>query len=213
MLHDFTVWSGEGEFNPLVSPRSFVATESESHFAPANGIWYIKGGLYGAPGAAFGGIAPPEGGPVREAMNLYQQAIHATTLEERRAIFQKIFDLDAEHLWTISIATSPPALVVVKDGFHNVPRNAIQGATYDTPAGAGIETYFWDHPEDSPAAIAQMKAEMTTVTPPPDAVNAKTLRSAGGGFGALVRQVGSRHRGGPGSCWPGCGIRTSDGVS
>ena len=36
LLHDFTVWTGESEFNPMVEPRSFVATYGESHFAPAN---------------------------------------------------------------------------------------------------------------------------------------------------------------------------------
>ncbi len=189
LLHDFTVWSGEGEFAPMVSPRSFVASETESHFAPANGTWFLKGGLYGSPAAAFGGIAPPVGGPIREAMELYQQAVRAPTLPERQAIFGKIFDLDAAHLFTISIVTSPPGLVVVKDGFRNVPHNAILGASFDTPAGTGIETYFWDHPQDSPAAIAQIKAEMTTITPPPDAVNVKTLRSVGGGLGAFISKI------------------------
>ncbi len=55
-------------------------------------------------------------------------------------------DIAAENLWSISIATPPPVLAVVKDGVCNVPRNAMTGVAYNTPANAGIETFFFDKP-------------------------------------------------------------------
>ena len=196
LLHDFTVWSGESEFDPVIQPRSFVPMSGESYFASGYGVWYAKGGLYGNSAALRGGIEPPAGSPARTAQELLAQVAGTSSLEERQAIFAKIFDIDAEEVWSISIATSPPALAVVKDGFRNVPRTAIVGADYLNPAADGIETYFFDQPRDSAGAIAQIKREMTTVTPQPDAINAKTLRVAGGGsasalIGKLVTAFGA----------------------
>jgi ABC-type dipeptide/oligopeptide/nickel transport system permease component/ABC-type transport system substrate-binding protein len=184
LLHDFTVWTGESEFIPIVEPRSFVATQAESHFAPAYGIWYQRGGLYAEDPGAVGGIEPPRDGPVRRAQERLEQAYAAPDQASRIRLFKDIFAIAAENVWSISIATPPPQLVVVKDGFRNVPRTAIAGNNYATPANAGIETFFFDAPADSPGAIARIKEEMTTITPPPDAVDADTLQAAGRGFSA-----------------------------
>ena len=190
LLHDFTVWSGESEFDPAIEPRSFVPANGESHFAPGYGIWYQKGGLYGNPQAKFGGVEPPEGSPSRRAQELLSRVVTASSLEERQAIFAQIFDICAREVWSISVATSPPQLAVVKDGFRGVPRNAIVGADYSTPAATGIETYFFDQPHDSAGAVAQIKREMTTVTPQPDALDLKTKRAVGGGsVAALISKI------------------------
>jgi ABC-type dipeptide/oligopeptide/nickel transport system permease component len=62
------------------------------------------------------------------------------------------------------------------------------GASYSTPANAGIETFFFEKPKDSPGAIAQIKAEMTTVTPAPDAGTVTSAPEAqSGGFAKLVK--------------------------
>ena len=150
MLHDFTVWSGESEFNPVVEPRSFAPVEGESFFAPAYGMWYQKGGMFGNPQAAFGGLAPPVGSPSREAQNLVHEVQHTASLEERQSLFAKVFDIDAEQVWSISVSTPPPALVVVKDGFHNVPRNAHRRLRPTIPPlPAGSKRSFFDQPGDS----------------------------------------------------------------
>lgn len=188
LLHDFSVWAGESEFNPLVEPRSFVPTYSESHHAPAYGTWFQKGGLYGNPLALQGGIEPPVGGVIRRTMELLDQATAAPTRDAQIELFGKITDIAAEQVWSISIASPPPQLVVVRNGFRNVPRVAIAGNTYSTPANAGIETYYFDEPTDSPGAIDQIKQEMTTVTPLPEAVDVQTLEVAEGGrLGGVIR--------------------------
>lgn len=206
LLHDFTVWTGESEFNPLVEPRSFVPIYSESHHAIGFGIWFAKGGLHGDPLARQGGIEPPPGSDIRRAMEWLDQALRATDRAEQIRLFHQIAELAANNVWTIGIATPPPQLVVVQNGFRNVPRNAIFGAAYATPSNTGIETYFFDQPHDSPGARAQIKREMTTITPPPDAVDTKTLavtrstgwgkllgRVAGGGFVVGLVWLGWRH--------------------
>lgn len=187
LLHDFTVWTGESEFNPMVEPRSFVATYGESHFAPGNAVWYERGGLYGDPRSKLGGIEPPPGGPIRTAQELLEEALRSTSRDQQVKLFDKIFDIAAENVWSISISTPPPNLVAVKNGFKNVPHVAIDGFVYSSPAHTGIETYYFEKPSDSKAAIAQIKHEIVTITPPPTSVDPENLEPATrGGFRKLL---------------------------
>lgn len=187
LLHDFTVWYGESEFNPVVQPRSFVPVNTESHFAPAYGRWYEEGGMYGSEGDEFGGKEPPEGGPIRQAMLLLEEVKKIRDTEQQVELFRKIFDINKENLWSISISTPPPSLMVVKNGFRNVPKVVANGYAYGTPYNAGIETFFFEEPYDSPAAISQIKSEMITVTPPSTAIDLETLESRNsGGIGSLL---------------------------
>lgn len=166
--HDFTVWTSESEFYPLVEPRNFVPTYFESFYAPGFGTWYQHGGLYGDPAARRpSALEPPKGHPLRRAMELLDAANAMPAEADRIAQFAQIQDIAAEEVWTISIASPPPQLVVVKNGFRNVPRTALFGANFQSPANTGIETYFWDQPAEGAAAAAQTKEAIATVTPPP----------------------------------------------
>lgn len=164
--HDFTVWTGESEFYPLVEPRNFVPTYFESFYAPAFGWWYQYGGLHGDPAANRpNALEPPRGHPLRRAMELLDETTMMPSEAERIAKFREVQEIAAENVWTISIATPPPQLVVVKKGFKNVPRTALFGANLQTPANAGIETYFWENAKEDPAIVAQTKDALTAVTP------------------------------------------------
>ncbi len=166
--HDFTVWTGESEFYPLVEPRNFVPTYFESFYAPAFGWWYQYGGLHGDPAARRPNAQePPRGHPLRRAMELLDEAMVLTSEEERRARFREILDIAADNVWSISIATPPPQLVVVKNGFRNVPKMALFGANLQTPANAGIETYFWENPRVDPVVHAQVRQALTEPDPWP----------------------------------------------
>ena len=170
--HDFTVWTGESEFYPLVEPRNFVPTYFESFYAPAFGWWYQYGGLHGDPAANRpNAIEPPVGHPLRRAMELLDETSAMTSEAERIAHFNAVQEIAADNVWTISIATPPPQLVVVKKGFKNVPRTALFGANFQSPANAGIETYFWERPVEDPAIAAQTKESIMTVTPWPRSVS------------------------------------------
>ncbi len=193
LLHDFTVWTGESEFNPMVEPRSFVATYAESHFAPATGVWFQKGGLYGNPKALEGGIPAAKNSALLRGQQILERAKQAPTLAQQVKIFNEALEIAADELWSISIATPPPQLCVVKNGFRNVPRNVLYGASYSTPANGGIETFYFEKPSDSPGAIAQIKQEMITVTPAPDAGNTNVSNSEApveaksSGLGGLIK--------------------------
>ncbi|HEU5078823.1 MAG TPA: ABC transporter substrate-binding protein [Opitutaceae bacterium] len=172
--HDFDVWIGNSEFDPLLDPRNFVPTFGESFFAPGYGLWYRYGGLYGDPTVRDhkGALAPPPNHPLRREMELLDQAYTSSSREAARQFFQGIQHIAAENVWSISIATAPPQLVVVKNGFRNVPDHAIAGTPYMTPANTGIETYFWDKPTDSPGTVAQIKHEIANIVPMPNAGSA-----------------------------------------
>jgi ABC-type dipeptide/oligopeptide/nickel transport system permease component/ABC-type transport system substrate-binding protein len=190
--HDFTVWSGESEFYPLVEPRNFVPMRLHSFFAPGFAHWYQLGGLGGNADLKGRPLAmePPVGHPLRRTMEILEEALAAGKQEEQREIFNEAFDIAAENVWTINISTPPPQVVVVKNGFRNVPRNAIVGHIFNTPANTGIETYFFDQPFDSAGAIAAMKSSMIHVRPDPTLSLLGGDRAADGG-GQADSRVGS----------------------
>lgn len=162
--HDFTVWTGESEFYPLVEARNFVPTYFESFFAPGYGTWYQYGGLHDDPAARRpNALAPPEGHPLRRAMELLEDANRQPVEADRIARFHAIQEIAADNVWTISVSSPPPQLVVVKNGFRNVPRVSLFGANVQSPANTGIETYFWDKPPSEPAAFAQTKRAIMNV--------------------------------------------------
>ncbi len=177
LQHDLSVWMGESEFHPLVEPRNFVPTTMHSFFAPAYAAWYRFGGLHGDPKVDELplAIAPPEEHPIRRAMQVLDAALAEPSRERQRDIFREALDIAAANLWSINISTPPPQIVIVKNGLRNVPRNAVFGHIYNTPANAGVETYFFDEPEASPGAIQQLKRLMAEPEPDPRL----SLRAAG----------------------------------
>lgn len=193
LQHDFTVWSGMSEYNPTVGSRSFVADSAQSHFAMANAAWFMRGGLYGDSRATGGEMVEPEvGGSIRRSMELREQAMQAISEVERKRLFDEILEIAAENLWSISIATPPPQPVLVKDGLRNVPRRALVGYTYLTPGNTGVETYYFDDPTESPSALAEIKSQMTHITPEPNSVSGQmAAQEQGGGVSKWLLRIAS----------------------
>lgn len=159
--HDFTVWPGLEEFMPTLDPRYYVATNGASFFAPAWGRWYYFGGTLNSPESKRPGYeGPPHGHPARLAMELYDQAQVAPSAAERHRLFMRILDIAAEELWSISLATPPPGLIAVKDGFRNVPDGALSGYFYMMPGNVGMEAFYWDQPNDPPGVAERIEASL-----------------------------------------------------
>jgi len=167
--HDLNVWSGNGEFYPLIEPRYFVPVTMESNYARAYARWYMRDGLYDPNVAGPGIVEPPVGHPMRRAIELYEQTQAVGDPARQKAIFREVLRIAAENVWSINVCTSPPALVVVKNGLRNVPATAVYAWDFLSPANTGIETFYWEKNTDSPGAIAQTREEAVTITPPPDA--------------------------------------------
>lgn len=187
---DLNVWTAESDFLPLQSPRYFVPVDGESFYAGGWGRWFQRGGFYGNPEANKGNaVEPPKDHPIYRAMQVYDAAIKAPTFEEQRRIFNEALDIAAENLWTINISSAPPQLVVVKNEFRNVPRNAIHGVIFLTPGNAGIETYYFDKSNDSPGAVSDVKQALTQVTPRPGSLGKGPAPKSSGGrmLGQVIR--------------------------
>jgi len=188
---DFNVWTAASDYLPLGCPRYFVAHHTESFYAVGWGRWFMRGGYYGNEEARKSGcVGPPRDHPMYRAMTVYEQARQAPTLDEQRRIFKEALDIAAENLWTINISSPPPQLVVVKRGFRNVPDNALYGHIFFTPGNAGIETYYFERPNDSPGAIQETRNAILQTTPRPGA-QSKTavVRTPGQRIGSMIRYL------------------------
>ena len=165
--HDFSVWSSMSEYVPLLSPRNFVPSAQSSFYAPGYGVWFNLGGLADPDSQRIKdseiAMEPPVGSPFRRSQVLYSQALATADREEQIAIMHQVFDIAAENLWTISICTSPPQPIVVSKRLRNVPRTAIAGTIFYTPANAGIETFYLiddDNDDQTRAAITRSMTEV-----------------------------------------------------
>ncbi|MEY4545028.1 MAG: hypothetical protein RL685_1223 [Pseudomonadota bacterium] len=164
---DLVAWTSESDHFPLLASRSFAPPDSEALYATGWGRWFMRGGYYGSPKAldVKNAYPPPPGHPMLAAYRALVEARQLGTMEERVARFREATDIAAENLWSINIAEPTPFLVVVNDDLRNVPQNAMfSGATF-TPANAGIETYYFEHP--SPAADAATRAALEQIVPLP----------------------------------------------
>ncbi|MGB2820119.1 MAG: ABC transporter substrate-binding protein, partial [Phycisphaerae bacterium] len=186
--HDFDVWAGNGEYFPLIEPRYFAPVNTEANYAIGYARWYQRGGLYGDPlSKGPGCIEPPKGHPIRRAMDVYDEVEGIGDPEKQRERFREVLRLAAENVWTINVCTPPPAIVVVRDGFRNVPKAVVASWDFLTPGNAGIETYFFEEDGDTPGAKRQIRQAILAVTPPPDApAAAEQARSAATPTGRIV---------------------------
>jgi ABC-type dipeptide/oligopeptide/nickel transport system permease component/ABC-type transport system substrate-binding protein len=190
-LHDFNVWSGNGEYMPLLEPRMFVPSSLYSDWARANAIWYLRGGLYGDPEAEAtpGAIEPEEGSPYRRSMVVFDETKTATSLDDQVEIFRENLLLAADNLWTISVSNSPPRIVPHKDVIRNVPDRAVYSWDFISPGNTGLETYYFAENLDTPGAIAQMKEELRTITPIQTIPDASGNLRSGFDVGRLARNL------------------------
>lgn len=179
--HDFTFWPGLEEYLPMLDARTYVASEGASFFAPEWGRWYASGGLLGEAKGDLKG--PPPGHPAYRAMELYDLAQIAPTEQARLNYFDQILEIAADNVWNISIATPTPQLAVVKNGFRNVPDAILFGYFFMSPGNAGMETYFWDHSNDSPETAARIQESIANPSMLPksgEAVSLPTTSNLGG---------------------------------
>lgn len=79
----------------------------------------------------------------KELMELYRRWTDATTVEDRKAIWHKMLEINADRVFTIGIVSGVPQPVVVRDSLRNVPVKAM----YNWDPGALFGVYrpdqFW----------------------------------------------------------------------
>lgn len=164
---DLAVWTSSSDYFPLLEPALFAPGDKWGVNAVAWGRWFERGGFFGASTVDAVGNAypPPPGHPMLDSYRALVEARQLGTEAEQVARFREALDIAADNIWAINIADSPPALVVVDSDLRNVPRLALNAASARTPANAGIETYYFEHP--SHAADEETMEAIATVTPIP----------------------------------------------
>jgi peptide/nickel transport system substrate-binding protein len=134
--HDMGVWTGNGEFNPLIGPRWFLPENNESIQATVYAQWFNSNGAEGE--------EPPEGSDIRKTREIYEEIKVTVDEDKQKELFREILELNKENLWVLGIATAPPEVVIVKNYFRNVPDNAVSDWNLLTPGATAPEQYFME---------------------------------------------------------------------
>jgi len=135
---DLAVWTGSGEFNPFIEPRSFVPLVPNIALKQY-AFWWESDGKEG--------VEPT--GDILRALELWEEIKITVDVEKQRALFRQILELNMENLWQIGIATSPPQPVIVKSYFRNVPEDGMYDDQPRSPSNTAMEQYFIRAGEDT----------------------------------------------------------------
>jgi peptide/nickel transport system substrate-binding protein len=133
--HDLVTWPQRSAFGyaPLINPADFIPfSRDPSKWAVPYADWYQSGGETGE--------EPPE--VIKEAQSLYDEITRTASADQQEALFRQILEIAAENLWVIGNVTKPPALIIVKDDFRNVPEMSISSWELMTPGNTMPEQYF-----------------------------------------------------------------------
>ena len=133
--HDMGVWTGNGEFNPLIGPRWFMPLDHESIQAIPYATWFNTDGAEGE--------EPPAGSDIRKTREIYQEIEVTVDPDKQQQLWREILELNKENLWVLGIATAPPELVITKNNFRNVPDVAVSDWNLLTPGATAPEQYFF----------------------------------------------------------------------
>ncbi len=131
MMHDVSVWTGADEIYPLMDPRWFFPSDAGALQALDYARWFRTEGAQGEP-------PPPD---IRRCMELFRRIEQTVDPDEHVRLFRRIIDLNEENLWIIGLVSYVPQIVLVKDGFLNVPEAAVAGWVFRTPGNTAPECY------------------------------------------------------------------------
>ena len=105
-----------------------------AHNSWAYGRWYATGGAEG--------IEPPEGGKIRMAMDLYDEALTSANFDDVIAAIKQILRWGNEEIWGIGLLGEIPAIGVVSNNMGNVAVNAPSGTHLLHPANLYPEQWY-----------------------------------------------------------------------
>lgn len=190
---DINVYYSGCEIEPLLSAELYVPVTSGAYYATRWGKWYYKGGFYGLERAKreSSAVPVPRDHPMYEAIVCYEKARGAATPAERKKWFAKVLDIAAENVWSISLSTPPPHLVVVKNGFRNVPRKAIAGDAFTVtmPAAMAPETFYFENESDRVHSPGARAALLDSLRKPEPMAAADEDDQSDGRLGGTIRWV------------------------
>ncbi|CAN0254840.1 unnamed protein product [Discosporangium mesarthrocarpum] len=128
-----SVWSGveNGIVSADMSPGEFAPTQQIQYQWPKWGQYYETSGQAGEP------IDVPA---AKELFDLFEKWQTATDRDEKRGIWQRILEINAEQTFTIGLVCCTKQPVIVADRLHNVPEKGV----YAWNPGAHFGVYLPD---------------------------------------------------------------------
>ena len=130
------VWFGMDNAMPTPdwSPFELVPTDKNELQWPQWGQYYETKGTAGE---------PPDLGPVVRLVELFDEWHNVQDTEKRRAIWEEMLDIHAEHQFSIGLVSAVPQIVVANADLRNVPEKAF----YNWEPGSYFGIYrpdtFW----------------------------------------------------------------------
>jgi peptide/nickel transport system substrate-binding protein len=129
---DIGVWTGSGEFDPLIQPRSFIPYTTQGNWGREYAVWWDTGGTEGEEPT----------GDVRKVLELWEEVKLAVDEAEQIRLFRQILELNMENLWMLGVCTPASTPVIVKNSFRNVPEEALFDDQVRGPGNTMTEQYF-----------------------------------------------------------------------
>lgn len=142
--YDFSIGFTNAQLLPLHKPRLYVPVKG-AYYAPAIANWFDKGGFYNdanminSVDSSFG-----IDHPLYKALTIYDEVVVTPESETQLKKFNDILQIAADNVWTISVASAPPSLAIVKNNFRGVPKHLIDTWQFLSPGHAGIETFYFE---------------------------------------------------------------------
>lgn len=135
---DAMIWQGESGYNPMMDPRYYFPSSSESAYAQAWAQWYNGGAL-----VADGGVAEEPPDDIKAFYEKYEEVKTAVGFENQKKVMDELLQMSADYFFVLGISTPPNLYGVVKDNMHNVPDTMINSWAFPTPSPYNTFTFFF----------------------------------------------------------------------
>ncbi len=134
-VQDLSVWQQDRAAHWLIEPLYQMPRRGStpSSVGALYWDWWTSGGKQGE--------EPPA--EVKQAYELYDKCKMAKNDEEMAKYATELLDLNAEQTWFIGIVGLLPHVGIVKNNFHNVPKEAVSDWLCLTPGNTYSEQYFF----------------------------------------------------------------------
>ena len=188
---DFFIWDSGSDNSPYLAPQSFVAGNGGANYAIKWASWVRNGAMLGLnfrPKQQF--LAIPQDHPMMEAMILFNQGRRSTDPAVRKFCMDRITDIVADNLWSISIGVGQLRIMLADKNLANIPDKAVDSYSFMTPGNTSPETYSFRKVRDfgtSEDTMEQLRfAESVPPTNPPTDLLTWLMRLLAVGIGLLL---------------------------
>ena len=127
-------WAWGRGLTPLIAPKFVFPSDTTWNPAPLYGQWYQTGGAQG--------VEPPEGGPVRQAMEMYGEYLSEPDPDKRLEIGTALIRLSTEQIWSIGTVGEYPNPAIVSQRMRNVPNGMLAEHLLMAPSNGRLEQFF-----------------------------------------------------------------------